>query len=432
MIKNAKPNPDGSRLRMSDGGGLFLYVGTEKVWRFRYVSPATGQERFLTIGTYDSGKGTTLAKAREERSRLKALVDAGTDPAEHKEEVARKKQARRSFRSVGEEWWQLEQLHTTPALDLHTLSRNRALLERVFDIIGAEIIDAIDTPAISQMAAKIRNDVSLDLARRCISMVSRIFCHAVETGLTKYDVAQPVQRSLAVKGKRADKLARTPRPAVTRTGRPEQYLPRVAKLMRAIDGYKPRKQDGPFTRAALKFLAITMVRPGEVTDAKWNEIDFDNRVWIIPAARMKMREEHQVPLTRQAIAILRELFPLTGHLPGGWIFATRTHKRKRMDQYVDQGMSENTLNKALRKLGYDTATEQCAHGFRAVASTILNDEARWSKDAIELQLAHCEGGVRADYNDAKLTALREKMMQAYADRLERMLTDNVTPIRKRA
>jgi integrase len=189
------------------------------------------------------------------------------------------------------------------------------------------------------------------------------------------------------------------------TSRPAIIKPApVGTLMRDICEYDGGR--GLLVRAALQFIALTFVRPGEQRKAEWAEFDIAAAKWTIPKEKMKMRLPHEVPLSRQTLALLDTVRPWTGS--GRYVFALG-----------DQPMSDGTLNKALRFMGYDTATEHCAHGFRSTASTLLNDECKFSSDAIELQLAHVDDNtVRGTYNRAKLWPVRVCMMQHWADRLD--------------
>ncbi|WP_425509250.1 tyrosine-type recombinase/integrase [Vogesella oryzae] len=189
---------------------------------------------------------------------------------------------------------------------------------------------------------------------------------------------------------------------------------KIAELLRAIDGYQGTLE----TKCALKLAPLVFVRPGELRKAEWREIDLDAAQWVIPAERMKMREKHVVPLSSQAVDVLRELKPLTGH--GQFVFpGARSSKRP---------MSENTVNAALRRLGYDKDT-MTGHGFRHMASTLLNEQG-WNRDAIERQLAHGERNkVRATYNYAEYMPERIRMMQAWADHLDSLKAgEKITPI----
>jgi len=218
-----------------------------------------------------------------------------------------------------------------------------------------------------------------------------VFRYAVATGRAEHDVATDLKDALApVKSRN---FATVTEPA------------RVGELLRAIDGYAGQ----PVTALALKLAPLVFVRPGELRAAEWSEFDLDNAEWRIPAARMKMGEQHIVPLSRQAVAVLHELQPLTQR--GRYLFPSLLTR--------ERPMSENTVNAALRRLGYGRQ-EQTGHGFRSMACTLLNEQG-FPPDVIELQLAHAERNkVRAAYNKAQRLAERRKMMQAWADYLDRL------------
>jgi integrase len=404
--------------KLNDGGGLYLYVWpTAKVWYFRYKHPKTLKDTIAAIKPYPAMK---LGEARIERDRLKALVDGGLDPHTVKADIRKDKvaNATKTFHAMSEAWFESEMVNFKPPMAPRTLTKNRFLLNRLQSDLGAYLITDLTTKHVFEMVANVRRDLSLDYAGRVTRFTSRILQWCIAQDLIKYDVAQPVLKQLATTSKRVGDRKQH-RPAVTRSGTDKQKLGKVVKLWRDINRY-----NGVFGREALKFTVLTMVRPGECTNAEWSEVDWDERVWVIPAAKMKMRLEHHVPLSDQAFALLKRMHKLTGK--GRWIFSADGAERKLFGGTVDQGMSEVALNKALRSLGYDTAAEQCAHGLRAVASTMLNSEVRdddskrWPSEIIELQLAHVDSDTRADYNDATLLKARAKMLQHWADRLDGM------------
>lgn len=250
-------------------------------------------------------------------------------------------------------------------------------------------IGEITAPELLAVLRKIETRGTLETAHRVHQTCSRVFRYGVATGRGERDPAADLRGAL---------------PPVKETHHASITDPkRIGDLLRAIDGY-----DGsPITRAGLQLAALLFVRPGELRKAEWAEIDMDKCEWRIPAARMKMREVHIVPLALQAVVILKELEKLTGS--GRFMFpGARTNGRS---------MSENTLNAALRRLDYGRE-EMTAHGFRSMASTLLNEQG-WHRDAIERQLAHSErDGVRAAYNYAEHLPERRRMMQAWADYLD--------------
>jgi integrase len=411
----------GKLTKYNDGGGLYLYVWpTAKVWYYRYKHPKTLKDTIAALKPYPDMK---LGAARAERDRLRGVVDGGLDPHAIRTEQRKDRAANaaRTFQALSEAWFDAEMINFDPPMAPRTLTKNRFLLNRLQSDLGAFLVADLTTKDIFAMVASVRRDLSLDYAGRLVRFTSRILRWCIAQDLIKYDVAQPVAEHLAETNKRSGDRKQK-RPAVTRSGTDNQKRAKVVKLWRDINRY-----NGEFGRNALKFLMLTMVRPGEVTNAEWPEIDWHERVWVIPAEKMKMRLEHHVPLSDQALAILKRMHKLTGK--GRWIFSINGAERKLFGGVVEQGMSEVALNKALRAVGYDTGKVQCAHGLRAVASTMLNgevrddDSKRWPSEIIELQLAHVDNNTRADYNDAALLKTRAKMLQHWADRLDGMSRD---------
>ena len=268
------------------------------------------------------------------------------------------------------------------------------LLSTVWPWLGALPITQIDAPALLSTLRRIEARGAHETAHRTKEKCGQVFRYAIATGRATRDPSTDLRGALAP-------IVSTSRAAVTDPGQ-------VGDLLRAIDGYS-----GQFiTRCALRLAPLLFVRPGELRHAEWSELDLDAAMWRIPAGKMKMREGHVVPLAPQAVAILRELHRLTGR--GRYCFPSlRT---------PDRPMSENTINAALRRLGFDKDT-MTGHGFRAMASTRLN-EMGWAPDVIERQLAHAERNkVRAAYNRAQYMAERKTMMTAWADYLDALRSD---------
>jgi integrase len=243
------------------------------------------------------------------------------------------------------------------------------------------------------------------------TLASQVFRFGIWNGYCKRDAAADLKGAFTSPKSK-------PRPGLTDAAA-------VGKLCRAIDGYIGK---GPLVRLALRLLSLTLVRPGEVAKAEWSEIDFDSRVWTIPAAKMKMRRDHQVPLSQQALGVLAAVKAINGNRR--YVFAT----------YQDKPLSGNTFNTALRNMGYDTQNEHCAHGFRTTASTLLNEERGddgkpvWHPDVIELQLAHVDAnGTRAVYNRAQYWPDRVRLMQRWANRLDDLrVSGQVVTLSRRA
>jgi integrase len=379
-VRNAKPRP--RRFKLSDGGGLHLLVSLHgsKLWRLAYRFG--GKQKTLALGVYPT---VTLAEARAKRETAKKLLGDGKDPGVIKR--AQKHSQGSTFKIVANELLaKLEREGRAP----RTLDKTRWLLGLAIPIIGDRAVHEITAPELLIVLRKVEAKGRYESARRLRSTCGMVFRYAIATGRADRDPSADLRGALTTPQV-------THRAAVTDPAE-------IGALLRAIEGYS-----GQFcTKLALKLLALTFVRPGEIRYAEWSEFDVDSAEWRIPAAKMKMRRPHRVPLSRQALAILSELTPLTG--TGRWLFPSiRTETRP---------MSENTLNAALRRLGYGT-DEMCSHGFRTIASTRLNEMGKWTPDAIERQLAHVEtNAVRRAYtHSAEFWQERIAMMQDWADYL---------------
>jgi integrase len=273
-----------------------------------------------------------------------------------------------------------------------TLERERWLLRVLKDEIGHRPIGAIEAPELLDALRKVEARGHHETVVRLRSTASRVFRYGIASGKCKRDPAADLRGALTSPTEKH-------RAAITDPNG-------VGALLRAIDAYDGRAA----TRIALKLLALTFVRPGELRFAEWSEFDLTTAVWSIPPEKMKMREPHRVPLSSQAVALLTELKPITGF--GRFLFPALSR--------ADRPMSENTLNWTLRKIGY-AGDQMVAHGFRALASTLLNEEKRWPPDVIERQLAHREpNSVRRAYDRAHHWPERVAMMNAWADHLDKL------------
>ena len=264
--------------------------------------------------------------------------------------------------------------------------------------IGHRPIGEIEPPELLPALKKVAARKHYETASRMRTLASQVFRFGIANGYCKRDMAADLKGALTSPSSK-------PRPGLIDPVA-------VGKLCRAIDGYTGK---GPLVRSALRLLSLTLLRPGEVAKAEWSEIDFDSRIWTISAAKMKMRRDHQVPLSQQALDVLAEVKAINGNRR--YVFAT----------YEDKPLSGNTFNTALRIMGYDTQNEHCAHGFRTTASTLLNEERGadgkpvWHPDVIELQLAHVDAdNIRATYNRAQYWPDRVRLMQHWAGRLDRL------------
>jgi integrase len=407
----------GSRPRkLSDGGGLYLLVtpaGT-KLWRFRYRFE--GKDSTLSLGNYpdvplagrqDKANGVWIDGARDKRDAARRLLGQGFDPATHRrtERMLKASARENSLEVVAREWYKQKSRHWAASTIVDRLAR---LENEIISTLGKQPIHGIEAPEILRVLRRIEARGKYELALRVRQTLSQIFRYAIATGRADRDPAADLRGALESRPARHH-------PALTE---PKA----IGALLRAIHGY-----DGePATQVALRLAPLMLVRPGELRQAEWSEFDLDEGMWRIPAARMKMKADHLVPLSKQAIAILRDLQPFTDRDRSGiercYVFpGVRSRARP---------LSENTLNAALRRLGY-TNDEMTAHGFRTIATTLLN-ELGWNADAIERQLAHSErNSVRAAYNRAEHLPERKEMMQAWADYLDQLAArTDVVPNKK--
>ena len=403
-IRSAKPSAKASKLR--DGGGLYLLVNTDgsRWWRFDYRRPITGTRNTLSLGTYPE---VGLAAARAKRVEVRQKLAAGIDPGEQRKAVkaAGVERAANSFETIAREWIGVKAHSWTES---HRSKQQARLENHAFPWIGNRPIAELGVPDIRPLLKRCVDSEHHEQAHRVMAAISNVFKFAIATERAERNPAADLGAALPARRKRHFPTLTDP--------------VQIGGLLRAIDGYQGSK----VTASALKLASLTFVRPGELRGARWAELDLDRpdgARWTIPATRRKLRkaekedrstEPHIVPLAEQAVAILRELHPLTGRcdlvFPG-----VRDSKRS---------MSENTVNAALRNLGY-TGDVIVGHGFRHMASTLLN-ELGFNPDAIERQLAHKAQGVRAVYNLAKHLPERQRMMQSWADHLDELRAATAT------
>lgn len=385
--KNLKPKE--KPFKQADGGGLYLEVfpNGSKLWRLKYRK-ADGSETRVSLGKFPD---VSVADARNERERIKADRRKGIDPADQRRAIAAQAAvaAENTFEAVGREWLSRQNLSKA------THDKAIWMFESLtFPWIGARPVAEITAPDMLALLRRIESRGKLETAQRVKQQAGRVFRYAIATGRAAADPTAALRGALATPKTRH-------RASITDPAK-------IGPLLRALDGYS-----GAFvTACALKLAPLLFVRPGELRHAEWSEFDLDAGEWRIPAAKMKMRAVHIVPLSVQAVAILRDLLPLTG--PAGYLFPSVRSGRA--------PMSENTVVGALRRLGY-AGDEMSGHGFRSMASTRLH-EMGWPHDAIERQLAHAERNkVSAAYNYAEHLPERRKMMQAWADYLDVLRED---------
>jgi integrase len=374
--------------KLFDGGGLFLWLRPNgaKLWRLKYRH--SGVEKALSIGVYPE---ISLKQARAARDEARALLSRGVDPSP-------KKQAERiatgdTFGAIADEF--LTRSPNAP----NTIAKARWMIEHLSALSRKRLAD-IKAPELLAVLRKIEHAGHIETAHRCKQKFGEIARYAIATGRAERDISADLKGALRP-------VVVENHPAITKPAE-------IGALMRAINGY----QGQPATMAALKLLPHVFLRPGELRYGRWDEIDFDAAEWRIDAERMKGgKRAHLVPLSKQSIAILRDVQALTASRPP--IFPAIGAELR--------PISENTINAALRRLGYN-GDVMVSHGFRSIASTTLN-ELGFHPDLIELQLAHAPADVRAVYNRSQRIEERRKMMQAWSDHLDALAANgNVTAI----
>ena len=384
QVKSAKPKD--KQYTLTDGKGLYLLVLPTggKYWHFR--SKVGGKEKRMSFGTYPE---ISLSDARDKRDEARRQIASGISPSDVRkaQKAARAESDLNSFEVVAREWFQ----RFSPQWSPSNTEKVKARLEKdLFPWIGQRPIAELKAPELLAALRRIEARGAVDTAHRVKQNCGQIFRYAIATGRAERDISADLK----------DALARTKKKHLAALTDPKD----VAPLLLAMDDFK-----GSFVvRCALKLAPLVFVRPGELRHAEWSEIDFDTAEWNIPAQRMKMKEPHLVPLSMQALEILKELHPLTSN--SRYLFPSiRTNIRP---------MSENTVNAALRRLGY-TSNDMTGHGFRAMARTILDEVLGFRPDFIEHQLAHAvrDPNGRA-YNRTAHLSERRKMMQQWADYLD--------------
>ena len=386
QILNAKPAE--KAYKMADSDALYLVVRPSgaKVWRMNYRH--LGRQKTLYFGSWPA---VGIASARELRDAARKQLLAGLDPAAEKKiaRITKKVAEDNSFKAIAEEWLAKNEREERAPV---TLRKIRWLLAIANPMIGNRPISKITPQEVLAVLRKVEATGRYESARRMRSVISRVFRYAIATARAERDLAADLRGALT-----------TPKVKhhAAITTRKE-----VGALLRAIDGYTGHE----ITAIALRLTPHLFVRPGELRQAEWAEIDSDDRVWSIPAEKMKMRRPHCVPLSRQVFELLEELHYFTGH--GRYLFPSfRTSRRC---------MSENTVSAALRRLGY-SREEMTAHGFRATAATLLNQSGLWHPDAIERQLAHLDANAtRRIYTRGEYWDERVRMMQHWSDYLDEL------------
>jgi integrase len=370
--------------KLFDGLGLYVHIQPNggKWWRLKYRFG--GKERApLALGTYPTVK---LKEARAKRDAARKFLADGVDPGAKKksDKRAAKLAAANSFELVAREYVSKQSKKWSPEQVVYVLRR---LEGNVFPDIGARPITEIEAPELLDTLRKVEDRGAHEMAIRTLQYCSQVFRYAMFDGRCKHNVAADLRGALTT-------LKTEHQPCVP--------IAEAPGLLEAIDHCTGEPQ----TRLGLQLMALVFLRTKELIGGEWAEIDWKAKIWTVPESRMKMRRTHVVPLSRQSLAVLDELRALNGD--GKFVFAGRTHFKH---------MSANTMLRALDRLGY--RGEMTVHGFRALASTILNEESGFKSEVIERQLAHCERNEdKAAYDRAKHLSKRTELMQWYADRLD--------------
>jgi integrase len=388
----AAAKPSEQPYKLADGNGLHLLItpAGSKLWRWKYRF--AGKEKLMSFGAYPV---VSVAQARADRDDARALLLRGTDPMHERKraEQARRTAAVNSFESVAREWWAGWKVGKSERHAVQVMARLEA---DVFPVVGYRPVSEVEAPELVQMMRAISARGVVDLASRALQMTNQVFRYAVAHRYAARNPAADIRSSDVLPARRTQNMARL-------DGR------ELPELLRRIDAY----QGTPVTRYAMKLMALTFTRTGELIGAGWDEIDFDAAQWRIPAERMKMKRPHIVPLSRQAVEVLKTLKLITGHR--ALLFPGERDARK--------PMSNNTILKALERMGYKG--RMTGHGFRGIASTLLH-EMGFDHQHIELQLAHQQQNrVSAAYNHALYLEARTQMMQSWADCLDGCVSGNV-------
>jgi len=395
-IRNAKPGD--REFKLADAGGLYLLVTPAggKLWRVKFR--IGGKERKLSLGGWPA---VSLAMARKERDKARELIAAGGDPAREKQLEKRRaiEGAAATFSVMAQEYCEKRKREGWAEA---TAEKSEFLLSQLADIGTMPIAEILPADVLACLK-KIERRGKLETARRSLQFASNVFRYGVATARVVSDPTRDLRGALTTPKVRHHAAIIAP--------------VRVGELLRAIDGYEGQGM----TKLALQLAPHVFVRPGELRQARWDEIDLDASLWVIPPEKAKMRKAHHVPLSTQALALMREVRSVTG--PAGYVFPSiRSRARP---------MSENTINAALRRLGY-TSDEMTAHGFRAMASTLLNESGKWHPDAIERALAHGDNDkVRAAYHRGAHWNERVEMAQWWSNHLDTLRKGaDVVPIKK--
>ncbi|MFE3919535.1 tyrosine-type recombinase/integrase [Escherichia coli] len=403
-VRSAKPETKAYKLTDGDGMVLLVHPNGSKYWRLRYRFG--GKEKMLALGKYPE---VSLADARARRDEARKLLANGVDPSENKKAVkVEQEQEAITFEVVARDWHASNQKWSAS----HSARVLKSLEDNLFAAIGNQNIAELKTRDLLIPIKAVEMSGRLEVAARLQQRTTSIMRFAVQSGLIDYNPAQEMAGAVA---------------SGNRQHRPALELKRIPELLQKVDNYTGR----PLTRWATELTLLIFIRSSELRFARWSEIDFETSMWTIPPERepipgvkhshrgSKMRTPHLVPLSKQALAILKQIKQFCGEQ--GLIFIGDHDPRK--------PMSENTVNKALRVMGYDTKVEVCGHGFRTMACSSLIESGLWSRDAVERQMSHMErNSVRAAYvHKAEFIDERKLMLQWWADFLDANREKGITP-----
>jgi len=393
-IRNAKP---GAKLRkISDGRGLQLHISPTggKFWRWAYRFG--GKQNALSFGLYPD---LSLQAARQRAEEARKLLVLGIDPGLQRrlDKISRIDTEQATFAVVAAELLAKKRCEGRAEM---TLAKNEWIFGLTGEAFGKRPLSDIAAPEVLAVLRRVEAKGRLETAKRMRSMIGEVFRYGIATGRASSDPTQALRGALTA-------------PVVKHRAAITEPMA-FGGLLRAVDGF----QGQPTTVAALKLLALLAARPGELRLAEWSEFDLEKAVWTVPAKRMKMRREHKVPLPRQAVAILAALHALTGR--GRLVFPGYGKTAKDGGVLEPKPISENTLNAALRRMGFGP-DDMTAHGFRASFSTMANESGKWNPDAIERALAHADqDGIRAIYARGAYWQERVALAQWWADENDRM------------
>ncbi|EMA9913011.1 tyrosine-type recombinase/integrase [Salmonella enterica] len=405
-IKVRTTKPSDKPFKLTDGQGMHLLINPNgsKYWRLQYRFG--GKQKVLALGVYPM---VSLGEAHRKRDEAKKLVSDGIDPSEKKKADKIEHSEALTFEAVARDW------HTACKRkwsDSHSERVLKSMEDGLFTAIGKRKISELNTRDLIAPIKAVEASGRLEVAARLQQRTTAIMRYAVQNGLIDYNPAQDMSGAITV---------------AKRTHRPALPFDRFSELLERIESFKGRK----LTKLAVKLTLLIFIRSSELRFARWSEIDFENAMWTIPGEReplpgvkhshrgSKMKTPHLVPLSRQALELLKAIREISGECDLVFIG----------DHDFRKPMSENTVNKALRSMGYDTTVEVCGHGFRAMACSALIESGKWSRDAVERQMSHQErNSVRAAYiHKAEHLDERRLMLQWWADYLDETTKRRIAP-----